>query len=138
MFMSFEICDIMRLRKTHDTQCTKINETCTHAQKRIVVEVIHTGGRERGDPPPLLNQHKYYNKVVLSINSSKVTNVLQQNGMHLFKDTYNFFQRCILAVKTLVIPHCFLVGGGCQIVSPPFRKILCEIPPFRKILYETL
>ena len=22
--------------------------------------------------------------------------------------------------------HCFLVGGGCQMVSPPFRKILYE------------
>ena len=40
---------------------------------------------EYSPPPPLLNQHKYYNKVVLST----VTNVAAK-GMHLFKDTYNF------------------------------------------------
>ena len=48
-----------------------LNGHCLNAKAHPTAE-IHTGGRETGDFPPLskfpplLNQHKYYNKVVLT------------------------------------------------------------------------
>ena len=88
---------------------------------------IPTGGRERRDfpplsnipPLPLLNQHKYYNKVVLST----VTNVAAK-GMHLFI----IFPKVYSSCQNIGNRHCFLVGGGGggggghQMVFPPFSK----------------
>ena len=55
--------------------------------------------RDSPPPPPLLNQRKY---VVLSMNSSKVTAVAAKRYATVQKHL-EFFQRRILAVKTLVI-----------------------------------
>ena len=109
---------------------------------------IHTGGKEgefppppppfrkfpppplsKIPPPPLLNQHKYYNMVVLKHKQQHSDKCCSKKGMHLFKDTYNFSK----GVLNIGNRHCFQGwgggGGGGSDGSPP--------PPFRKILYET-
>ena len=85
---------------------------------------IHTGGREGGlpppfekSPPPPLNQHKYYNKVVLKHKQQQSDKCCSKKGMHLFKDTYNFYK----GVVNIGNRYCFLVGGS-QMVFPPFSK----------------
>ena len=69
---------------------------------------IHTG-RGRGgtsppleNPPPLLNQHKYYSKVVLK-HKQQSDNCCSKKVCNCSKTPKFFFQRRILAVKALVI-----------------------------------
>ena len=85
---------------------------------------IHTGGGRGGlpplppfenFPPPLLNQHKYYNKVVLKQQSDKCCSKMV---CICSKTPIIFFQRCILAVKTALFPGRWEVSDG----FPPFLK----------------
>ena len=102
----------------------------------VVAEYAHDcqgfiqGGRERGDfpplskipPPPLLNQHKYYKKVVLKRKQQQSGNCCSKRYAPIQKHP-EFFQKCILAqCQNIGNRHCFLVGGGRQMVFPPFSK----------------
>ena len=61
--------------------------------------------------------------------------MLQQKGVHLFKDTYNFYSSCQNIGNRQLFPDKLRGGGG---VSPPFRKILYEILHLVPIMFVTI
>ena len=78
----------------------------------------------RKSPPPL-NQHKYYSKMILKHKQQ----LLQQKDMQLFKNTLNFCQRRILAVKALAMGTVSGRWGASDDSHPPPPP---PPPPFRK------
>ena len=75
----------------------------------------------RTPPPPLLNQHKYYKKVVLKHKQQQSDSCCSKKVCTCSK-TPRIFPTVYSSCQNIGSRHCFLVGGGRQMVFPPFLK----------------
>ena len=75
--------------------------------------------------PPLLNQHKCYSKVVLKHKQQQSDNCCSKRYATVQKHL-EFFPKVYSSCQSIGKRHCFLAGGGRQMIPPPFRKILYE------------